>query len=118
MKKVAAVFRPERLHKVQAELEQRGYAGFTISDVRGHGQTPEARGEWRGQTYELSVAHKLQIEVIVEDHEVGEAVEAIIAGARTGKVGDGLITVTNIESVYQIRSSALDAEEEVFPVLQ
>ena len=67
MKKVEAVFRPDRLEAVSAALEAAGYGGFTITDVRGHGQSPEKVGEWRGQTYELHVTHKLQIEIIVED---------------------------------------------------
>src|SRR5437764_3038457 len=104
MKKVAAVFRPDRLDAVSQSLEEAGYAGFTISDVRGHGQSPERVGEWRGQTYELHVTHKLLIEIIVEDSEVVGAVEAIVLGARTGNVGDGLITVSELTGVYQIRA--------------
>src|SRR3954464_9624968 len=104
MKRVEAVFRPEKLTEVAAQLEQTGYAGFTIVDVRGHGQSPEKVGEWRGQTYELHVTHKLMIELIVEDHEVEGAVKAILAGARTGAVGDGLITVTDIAAVFSIRT--------------
>ncbi|MCA1841377.1 MAG: P-II family nitrogen regulator [Actinomycetota bacterium] len=115
MKKVAAVFRPERLGEVAAGLESQGFGGFTISDVRGHGQSPEKRGEWRGQTYELHVSHKLQIELIVEDSEVTKAVDAIVSGARTGKVGDGLVTVTDITAVYQIRTtpSATNGKAEI-----
>jgi len=104
MKKVAAVFRPDRFDQVSQALEQGGYQGFTISDVRGHGQSPEKVGEWRGQTYELHVAHKLMIEVIVEDDEVEGAVTAIVAGAHTGNVGDGLITVTDVAAVFSIRA--------------
>ena len=104
MKKVEAVFRPDRLEAVSAALETAGYSGFTIMDVRGHGQSPEKVGEWRGQTYELHVTHKLQIEIILEDHEVESVVQAIIAGAQTGAVGDGLISVTELSAVYSIRS--------------
>ena len=104
MKKVAAVFRPERLGVIQEALEGAGFSGFTIADVRGHGTSPETRGEYRGQTYELSVSHKLHIEIIVEDDEVKSVVEAIIKGGRTGKVGDGLVTVSEISEVYQIRA--------------
>jgi nitrogen regulatory protein PII len=103
MKKVAAVFRPERLSTVTAELEKAGLHGFTIADVRGHGQSPEAVGEWRGQTYEVHVTHKLSMEIIVDDAEVEAAVKAIVTGARTGSVGDGLITVSDVAAVYQIR---------------
>lgn len=104
MKKVTAVFRPERLADVATELEQSGITGFTISDVRGHGHAPEKTGEWRGRPYELHVTHKLEIEIIVEDEEVQTAVAAVIRGARTGQVGDGLITVSDIAAVYQIRT--------------
>src|SRR4051812_314083 len=104
MKKVEAVFRPERLEAVSASLEAAGYGGFTILDVRGHGQSPEKVGEWRGQTYELHITHKLLVEIIVEDAEVDAVVGAIIGGAQTGKVGDGLISVTELSAVYSIRT--------------
>jgi nitrogen regulatory protein P-II 1 len=104
MMKVEAIFRPDRLGNVAAELEQAGFAGFTVSDVRGHGQSPEAKGEWRGQTYQVHVTHKLAIAIIVEPAEVQHAVGAIIKGARTGNVGDGLVTVTDLSAVYQIRT--------------
>lgn len=116
MKKVEAIFRPERLGVIQEALEGAGFSGFTIADVRGHGTSPETRGEYRGQTYELSVSHKLYIEIIVEDDEVKGVVEVIIKGARTGKVGDGLVTVSEISEVYQIRAgfpSAGAVQEEV-----
>jgi nitrogen regulatory protein PII len=104
MKKVEAIFRPDRLDNVSAALEKHGYSGFTIMDVRGHGQSPEKVGEWRGQTYEVSVTHKLLIEIIVEDSEVEGVVAAIMTGAHTGQVGDGLITVADLAAVYSIRS--------------
>jgi len=107
MKKVAAVFRPDRLDAVAKSLDAAGYAGFTIMDVRGHGQSPEKVGEWRGQTYELHVTHKLQIEMIVEEVEVDAVVQAILAGAHTGAVGDGLITVSDLSAVYSIRTGHL-----------
>src|SRR3954454_2142389 len=104
MKRVEAVFRPERLTEVAAQLEQTGYAGFTIVDVRGHGQSPEKVGEWRGQTYEVHITHKLLVEIIVEDTEVDAVVAAIIGGAQTGQVGDGLISVTELSAVFSIRT--------------
>lgn len=104
MMKVEAIFRPDRLGNVAAELEQAGFSGFTVSDVRGHGQSPEAKGEWRGQTYQVHVTHKLAISIIVEPSEVQDAVGAIIKGARTGNLGDGLVTVTDLSAVYTIRT--------------
>jgi nitrogen regulatory protein P-II 1 len=104
MKKVEAIFRPDRLDHVSASLEEAGYGGFTITDVRGHGQSPEKVGEWRGQTYELHITHKLQVDIIVEDGEVESVVQAIMRGAHTGAVGDGLISVTELAAVYSIRT--------------
>ena len=106
MKRIEAVIRPDRFDHVAALLKEAGYAGFTIADVRGHGQSPEKVGEWRGQTYELSVTHKLQITIIVEDAEVIGAVNAIMSGASTGQLGDGLITVSDVAAVYSIRLGA------------
>ncbi len=102
MKRIEAIIRPERLGDVAAALEQRNLAGFTISDVRGHGSSPEKTGEYRGNTYELLVTHKLLVTLFVEDGEVASAVEAITSGASTGKVGDGMIAVSDLQSVYRI----------------
>src|SRR5947207_12521335 len=104
MMKVEAIFRPDRLGNVAAQLEQAGFAGFTVSDVRGHGQSPDAKGARRGQTYQVHVTHKLAIADIVEPSQVQHAVTAIIQGARTGSLGDGLVTVTDLSAVYQIRT--------------
>ena len=104
MKRIEAVIRPERFDHVAEKLKEAGLAGFTIADVRGHGQSPEKVGEWRGQTYELAVAHKLQVTIIVEDDEVASAVEAVVTGAYSGNLGDGLITVSDVVAVYNIRN--------------
>lgn len=105
MKQVHAVFRPERLDQVVASLGEAGFEGFTISDARGHGRSAERVGEWRGVPYEVTVTHKLEISVIVEDDEVEKAANAIARGAATGNLGDGLITVTELLAVFPIRAS-------------
>jgi nitrogen regulatory protein PII len=110
MKRVEAIIRPDRFDNVAQVLEEEGFSGFTITDVRGHGQSPEKVGEWRGQTYELHVTHKLQIAMIVEDGEVTAAVKAIIKAARTGALGDGLVTVTDVAAVYSIRTGGMPTE--------
>ena len=73
MKRIEGIIRPERLGEVASLLESAGFSGFTMSDVRGHGQLVRT-GEYRGQTYEMLVNHKLMITVFVEDDEV-EAVD-------------------------------------------
>jgi nitrogen regulatory protein PII len=105
MKQVHAVFRPERLEQVVASLGEAGFEGFTISDARGHGRSAERVGEWRGVSYEVTVTHKLEISVIVEDDEVEKAANAIARGAATGNLGDGLITVTELLAVFPIRAT-------------
>src|SRR4051812_50027504 len=77
MKRIEAIFRPERLDNVIASLTETGFEGFTIQDARGHGRSPERVGEWRGVPYEVTVTHKLVITVIVEDDEVEKVANAI-----------------------------------------
>jgi nitrogen regulatory protein PII len=120
MKKVEAVFRPERLDQVAYALDQAGFHGFTITDARGHGRSPDKVGEWRGVSYEMLVTHKLSITVIVEDTEVEPCIRAIGRGAATGHTGDGLITVTDLAAVYRITppvpaDAAPSAEPEASP---
>jgi len=102
MKRIDAIIRPERLADVAAQLEANQLSGFTISDVRGHGKTPGQTGEWRGQQYELHVAHKLLVTLFVEDDEVTKALDAISAGATTGSLGDGLIAVSEVGAMFRI----------------
>ena len=102
MKRVEAIIRSERLGEVAACLEAAHLAGFTISDVRGHGRSPERTGEYRGHSYEMLVTHKRQITLFVEDDEIDRAVVAISSGAATGEIGDGLIAVSSVESMYRI----------------
>ncbi len=104
MKRVDAIFRPERLDFVIEALDEAGFHGYTIADARGHGRSPEQQGEWRGVPYEMRVTHKLEITVIVEDDEVQPVVDAISRGASTGSLGDGLVTVTDLAAVYPIRA--------------
>ena len=104
MKRIEAIIRSERLGEVAASLNEAKLSGFTISDVRGHGSSPEPVGEWRGTAYELLVTHKLMVTIFAEDDEVKAAIAAISEGAATGQVGDGLIVVSDIAAVYRIAS--------------
>ena len=101
MKRVEGIIRPERLGQVASTLEDSGFSGFTMSDVRGHGQLSRM-GEYRGNTYEMLVNHKLLIIVFVEDDEVEAAVRAIVGGASTGQVGDGLVAVSDVLQMYRV----------------
>ena len=109
MKRIEAIFRPERLDNVIAALTESGFEGFTIQDARGHGRSPERVGEWRGVPYEVTVTHKLAITVIVEDDEVEKVATAISRGASTGALGDGLIAVTDLVAAFPIRAATSGA---------
>ena len=102
MKRIDAILRPERVDRVAELLDEAGFHGFTISDARGHGRSPDRVGEYRGVTYELLVTHKIALTVIVDDDEVETAVNAIARGASTGSIGDGIITVSALDAAYQI----------------
>jgi nitrogen regulatory protein P-II 1 len=109
VKRVEAIIRPERLGEVAALLGEAGLHGFTISDVRGHGRAPEKTGEYRGNAYEMLVTHKLLVALFVEDEEVEDAVGAIAAGASTGQVGDGLVAVSEVTTMYRITATPANA---------
>lgn len=115
MKKIEAVIRPEKLETVQQALTAAGFAGFMVLDVRGHGGEAAPVGEYRGTPFSLSVKHKLVVELVVDDAEVPVVVDAIAGAARTGQVGDGLILVTEVAQVYQIRTGAWNYEAVLYP---
>lgn len=104
MKKVEAIIRPEQLLAVEQALESKGFGGFTISDVRGHGNQEVERGAWRGEAYELHVIHKISIAVLCEDEETPLVVETIMESARTGGVGDGIVVVTEVLAAFLTRT--------------
>lgn len=109
MKKVEAIIRPDKLAEVLLALEEKGFYGSTVGDVRGHGQQPSGKGSYRGDKFELHVIHKMQLAIVCEDAEVAAVVEIICEAARTGSIGDGIVMVSDIAVVFQIRSGARDA---------
>jgi nitrogen regulatory protein P-II 1 len=108
VKRIEAIIRPERLGQVAALLESGGINGFTITDVRGHGSSPQATGEYRGHQYQMLVAHKLLVAVFVEDDELDTAIAAIAGGATTGKPGDGFVAVSEVTATYRISTGAVE----------
>jgi len=104
MKKIEAIIRPERLSKVREALDQLGYPGMTITDVRGHGKQKGIDQVWRGQEYRVEFLPKLKIEIVVLDEDVDRTVSAIIMQARTGNIGDGKIFICPVEDAVRIRT--------------
>jgi len=107
MKKIEAIIRPERLEAVKEGLEQAGFPAMTYYEVHGRGEQGGIERSFRGRRYRIDTLPKLKVEVVVEDEEVGRAVDAIIVSARTGVIGDGKIFVTPVESAVRIRTGDL-----------
>ena len=108
MKLVTAIIRPEKLNDVLEELFRANVAGLTISRVQGHGGETERVETYRGTTVKMELSEKIRLEIGVSDHFVEPTVAAIVAGARTGDVGDGKIFVLPVDRVIRIRTGEED----------
>jgi nitrogen regulatory protein PII len=104
MKLITAVIKPFRLDDVRNALAEVGVQGMTVTEVKGFGRQRGHTELYRGAEYVVDFLPKVKIEVALSDNLVERAVEAIIEAAKTGKVGDGKIFITNIEQVHRIRT--------------
>ncbi len=110
MKLIKSIVRPNKVDDVKGALERLQISGMTVTEVRGHGKQKGHTAIYRGQEYNVSLLPKMEIEVVVPDTIVGEAVKAITEAARTGEIGDGRIFVIPVLESYKIRTG----EREVF----
>ncbi|MBN1238952.1 MAG: P-II family nitrogen regulator [Gammaproteobacteria bacterium] len=104
MKLVTAVVKPFRLDDVRNALAEVGVQGMTVTEVKGFGRQRGHTELYRGAEYVVDFLPKVKLEVAVADGLVERVIEAIIESAKTGKVGDGKIFVTDLEQVYRIRT--------------
>ena len=104
MKLVTAIIKPFRLDDVRNALSEVGIQGMTVSEVKGFGRQRGHTELYRGAEYVVDFLPKSKIEVAVDDERVEQVIEAIIKAAKTGKVGDGKIFVTNLEQSIRIRT--------------
>jgi nitrogen regulatory protein PII len=104
MKLVTAVIKPHQLDAVKEGLHALGVAGLTVSEVQGYGRQKGHTEVYRGAEYSVEFLPKIKIEVVTEDLDVEKVVDAIVAGARTGKIGDVKIWVTPVEEVVRVRT--------------
>ena len=110
MKLIKSIVRPNKVDEVKGALERLQISGMTVTEVRGHGKQKGHTAIYRGQEYNVSLLPKMEIEVVVPDTIVEEAVKAITEAARTGEIGDGRIFVIPVLESYKIRTG----EKEVF----
>ena len=115
MKLIVAIVRPEQLSDVLEALFHAEVRGLTISRVQGHGGEMEHVENYRGTSVKMALAEKVRLEIGVSNHFVQPTIDAILAGARTGEVGDGKIMVLPIEKIVRIRTGEED-QDAVTPV--
>ena len=108
MKKIEAVIKPFKLDDVKVALNAVGIQGLTVSEVKGFGRQKGHTEIYRGAEYVVDFLPKVKIEIVVADAAVEGAVEAIIKAAATGKIGDGKIFVSEVETAIRIRTGERD----------
>jgi nitrogen regulatory protein P-II 1 len=105
MKKIEAVIQPFKLEDVREALKGIGVDGMTITEVRGHGRQKGHKEIYRGQEYTVDLLPKVKIEMVVTSARAEEAITALAEAARTGKIGDGKIFVSEISETIRIRNN-------------
>ena len=104
MKKIEAIIRPERLGPVRKALEELGYPGMTIFEVKGHGKETGLTEQWRGQEYKVELLPRIKVEIVVLDDDVAKTLNAVVRSARTGETGDGKLFVLPVDGAVRVRT--------------
>ena len=104
MKKIEAIIKPFKLEEVKESLAELGISGMTVTEVKGFGRQKGHTEIYRGSEYTVDFLPKIKLEIVVADNQADAAVKAITIGAKTGKIGDGKIFVSTIESAIRIRT--------------
>ena len=110
MKLVTAVIKPHKWEDVREALEAFGVTGMTVSEVSGYGRQKGHTEVYRGAEYDIALVPKIRIEIVVEDEDAADVVGIVVKTAQTGRIGDGKVWLSQIESVVRVRTGARDAE--------
>jgi len=110
MKKIEAVIKPFKLDEVKEALQEIGIQGLSVIEAKGFGRQKGHTELYRGAEYVVDFLPKVKVEVVVTDAQVEQVVDAIVAAARTGKIGDGKIFVSNVEQAIRIRTGEEGAD--------
>ena len=110
MKLIKCIVRPNKVDEVKDALTRLSVSGMTVSEVRGHGKQKGHTAIYRGQEYAVSLLPKMELEVVVRDTIVDDAVKAIIQAARTGEIGDGRVFVLPVSQSYRIRTGEFEQD--------
>ncbi|MDQ6952785.1 MAG: P-II family nitrogen regulator [Mariprofundaceae bacterium] len=110
MKKITAVIKPFKLDDVKDALLEMNIVGMTVTEVRGHGRQKGHTELYRGAEYNVDFVPKTEISTVVSSEQVDDVIQAIVGAARTNKIGDGKIFVTDVERVIRIRTGEEDSD--------
>jgi nitrogen regulatory protein P-II 1 len=110
MKKIEAIIKPFKLDAVKSALAELGIQGLTVTEVKGFGRQKGHTEIYRGSEYAVDFLPKIKIEVVVAEAQRASVVEAVVKAAKTGKIGDGKIFVSSVESVIRIRTGETDEQ--------
>ena len=110
MKQITAIVKPFKLDDVREALAEVGVTGLTVTEVKGFGRQKGHTELYRGAEYVVDFLPKMKVEVVVNKADLDRCVDAIVTAARTGKIGDGKIFVTNVERVVRIRTGEEDEQ--------
>ena len=110
MKKIEAIIKPFKLDEVKEALQEAGIQGLSVIEVKGFGGQKGHTELYRGAEYIVDFLPKVKIEVVLDDDQVDEAIEAIIDAAKTDKIGDGKIFVSSVEQAIRIRTRESGSE--------
>lgn len=110
MKLVMAIIKPFKLDEVREALTSLGIQGLTVTEVKGYGRQKGHTEIYRGAEYAVSFLPKLKVEVAVKSDQVDQVIDAVVAAAKTGQIGDGKIFVTDVNKVVRIRTGESDAD--------
>ncbi len=114
-KKIEAIIREDALQAVKEGLRDIGIVGMNIFDIRGHGRQGGVDQSWRVSSTRMDLLPKVQVNIVLSDHNVEKTIETITKAARTGKEGDGVIFVYPVEEVVRIRTGERGREALTYP---
>lgn len=110
MKLITAIIKPFKVDDVKAALKGAGFAGMSVSDLRGVGNQGGHTETYRGAEYKIDLVPKVRLEIVVDDPDAHRAAEVIVDAAHTGKIGDGKVWITNVEELIRIRTKERGAD--------
>jgi len=110
MKLITAVIKPHKLEDVRAAVEAFGVTNMTVTEASGYGRQKGHTEVYRGAEYDIALVPKVRLEMVIEDDEADDIVGVIVKSAQTGRIGDGKVWVTHVESVVRVRTGDRDAD--------